>query len=41
MTNPEALVETLKHESLGLVAGVAVIGALYFVMLRLTAPKAA
>lgn len=41
MTNPEALVETLKHESIGLVAGIAVIGALYFVMLRLTAPKTA
>ena len=39
MKDPEALVLAMKHESLSLVVGVIVIGTLYFVMLKLTAPK--
>ena len=36
MDDPSALISTIKHESLGIIAGIAVIGVLYFVMLRLT-----
>ena len=39
MENPEEMIHAIKHESLGIIAGVAVIGALYFLMLKLTAPK--
>ena len=39
MENPEEMVHAIKHESLGIIAGIAVIGALYFLMLKLTAPK--
>lgn len=41
MENPDQMVHAIKHESLWLVAAVAVICVLYFVMLRLTAPKEA
>lgn len=41
MKDPEALVLAIKHESLWLVVGVLIIGALYFVMLKLTAPRRA
>ncbi len=41
MNDPEALVTAVKHESPWLAAVVAVIGALYFLMLKLTAPKKA
>lgn len=41
MKDPEQLVHVIKHESLWLVAGIAALCALYFLMLRLTArPKA-
>jgi membrane protein DedA with SNARE-associated domain len=40
MENPEELVHAIKHESLWLVGGIAVLCLLYFLMLRLTAPKA-
>lgn len=36
MENPDELVHAIKHESLGLVAGIAVMCVLYFLMLRLT-----
>ncbi len=39
MDNPDELTKAIKHESLGLIAGVAVICVLYFVMLRLTSKK--
>lgn len=39
MTNPDKLIHTIKNESLWLVGGIAVVGALYFLMLRLTAKK--
>ena len=39
MNNPTELVHAIKGESLGIVAGIAIIGALYFLMLRLTARK--
>jgi membrane protein DedA with SNARE-associated domain len=39
MKDPEALIHAIKHESVSVVIGVVVIGALYFVMLRLTASK--
>ncbi|MBV9656904.1 MAG: DedA family protein [Verrucomicrobia bacterium] len=37
LSNPEALEHFIKHQSLGIVACVAVLAVLYFVMLRLTA----
>ena len=40
MKDPEALIHAIKGESLWFVLGILVIGALYFVMLKLTAPKA-
>lgn len=39
MKDPEAMVHAIKHESLGIIAGVAVIGVLYFLMLRMTRGK--
>lgn len=39
MTDPGQLIHAIKHESLWLIGGIAVIGALYFLMLRLTARK--
>lgn len=41
MKDPEAMIHAIKHESLGIIAGVAVIGALYFLMLKMTGKKAA
>ncbi len=41
MENPEEMIHAMKHESLGIIAGVAIIGVLYFLMLKLTAPKTA
>lgn len=37
--NPDELVHTIKHESLWIVAAIAVLAVLYFLMLKLTAPK--
>ncbi|MDA0814775.1 MAG: DedA family protein [Verrucomicrobia bacterium] len=39
MENPEQLVHAIKHESLWLVAAIAVFAFLYFLMMRLTAHK--
>jgi membrane protein DedA with SNARE-associated domain len=39
MKNPDALIHAIKGESLGIVAGVAIIGVLYFLMLKMTAKK--
>lgn len=39
MDDPSQLIHTIKHESIWLVAGIAIIGALYFVMMKMTAPK--
>jgi membrane protein DedA with SNARE-associated domain len=39
MTDPEKMIHTIKHESLWLIGGIAVVGALYFLMLRLTSHK--
>jgi membrane protein DedA with SNARE-associated domain len=39
MENPEELVHAIKHESLWLIGGIAVLCILYFLVLRLTAPK--
>jgi membrane protein DedA with SNARE-associated domain len=39
MNNPEDMIHAIKSESLGIVAGVAIIGALYFLMLRLTTKR--
>jgi membrane protein DedA with SNARE-associated domain len=39
MENPEELIHAVKHESLWIVGGIAAICVLYFLMLRLTAPK--
>ena len=39
MTDPDKLIDTIKHESLWLIGGIAVVGVLYFLMLRLTARK--
>ena len=39
MENPDELIKAIKHESLWLVAGVAVLCVLYFLMLRLTSKK--
>lgn len=41
MKDPEAMIHAIKHESLGIIAGVAVIGVLYFLMLKMTGKKAA
>lgn len=41
MENPEELVHAIKHESLWLIGGIGVLCVLYFLMLRLTAPKSA
>lgn len=41
MENPEEMVHAIKHESIWLVGGIAVICVLYFLMLKLTAPKEA
>jgi membrane protein DedA with SNARE-associated domain len=40
MSDPEALVKAIKHESLGLIAGIALLCGLYFLMLKLSARKA-
>jgi membrane protein DedA with SNARE-associated domain len=40
MEHPETLIAAVKAESLWFVAGIAGLGVLYFLMLRLTAPKA-
>jgi membrane protein DedA with SNARE-associated domain len=39
MNDPEKLVHAIKHESLGIVAAIVLIGGLYFLMLKLTAGK--
>lgn len=39
MENPDEMVHAVKHEFIWLVAAIALICVLYFVMLRLTAPK--
>jgi membrane protein DedA with SNARE-associated domain len=39
MTDPGKLIHTIKDESVWFVGGIAVVGALYFLMLRLTAKK--
>lgn len=39
LNSPEELVETVKHESLGLIVFIAVLAALYILMLRLTRKK--
>ncbi len=39
MENPDEMVHAMKHESLWIVGGIALICILYFLMLRLTAPK--
>ena len=39
MEDPEQMVHAIKHESIWLVGGIAVICVLYFLMLKLTAPK--
>lgn len=39
MENPEELIHAIKHESLWLVAGIAGLCVLYFLMLKMTAPK--
>jgi len=39
MDNPAELVHAIKHESLGIVIAILIIGALYFLMLKLTAKK--
>jgi membrane protein DedA with SNARE-associated domain len=39
MEHPETLIAAIKGESLWLVAGIAGLGVLYFLMLKLTAPK--
>lgn len=41
MKDPEAMIHAIKHESLGIIAGIAVIGVLYFLMLKMTGKKAA
>jgi membrane protein DedA with SNARE-associated domain len=41
MKDPEAMVHAIKHESLGIIAGVAVISVLYFLMLKMTGRKSA
>ena len=41
MKDPEAMVHAIKHESLGIIAGVDVIGVLYFLMLKMTGRKSA
>jgi len=40
MENPEEMVHAIKHESLWMVGGIALICVLYFLMMKLTAPKA-
>ncbi len=39
MTDPDKLIDIIKHESIWLVGGIALVGALYFLMLKLTAKK--
>lgn len=39
MKDPTQLIHAIKHESIWLVGGIAVICVLYFVMLKMTAPK--
>lgn len=39
MKDPEALIHSIKHESLWIIGAVAVVGVLYFIMLKMTAPK--
>ncbi len=39
MENPEEMIHAIKAESLWIVGGIALIGILYFLMLKLTAPK--
>lgn len=39
MENPEEMIHAIKHESLWLVGGIALLCVLYFLMLKLTAPK--
>ena len=41
MKDPEALIHAIKGESIWFVAGIIVIGALYFLMLKMTAKKTA
>jgi membrane protein DedA with SNARE-associated domain len=40
MKDPEAMVHAIKQESIWIVAGIALLGVLYFLMLRMTAKKA-
>lgn len=39
MENPEEMIHAIKHESLWLVGGIGLLCVLYFLMLKLTAPK--
>jgi membrane protein DedA with SNARE-associated domain len=39
MENPEEMIHAIKGESLWIVGGIALIGILYFLMLKLTAPE--
>jgi membrane protein DedA with SNARE-associated domain len=39
MNDPEKLVHAIKHESLGIVAAIVLIGGLFLLMLKLTAGK--
>jgi len=41
IADPEAMVHLLKHESLPLVGGIVALCGLYFVAMKLTAPKTA
>jgi membrane protein DedA with SNARE-associated domain len=40
IADPEAMVKMIKHESLPLIGGIVVLCALYFLAMKLTAPKA-
>ncbi len=39
MSNPEMMIHSIKHESIWIVGGIAIVGVLYFVMLKMTAKK--
>jgi len=39
MKDPEAMIHAIKHESIGIIAGIAAICVLYFLMLRMTRHK--
>jgi membrane protein DedA with SNARE-associated domain len=39
MKNPEALIHAIKHESIWIIVGIAILAGLYFMMLRMTQSK--